>query len=111
MAEFPRKLKLIYSANSIDDLGEIWDWNAAQHGETHANQYLEFLKKHILRIVESKNPGKEVPTRDSFRYLVIKRRNRGYGHIIIFQIEEESMLILHYYHTAQDWQTKIDKEK
>ena len=111
MAEFSRKLKPIYSAESIADLDEIWDWNAAQHGEIHASQYREFLKLQTLKLTELKNPGREVPTRTTYRYAVIKRRQRGYGHIVIFQIEGEVMTILHYYHTAQDWQTKVGKEK
>ena len=43
MAEFPVKLSIVYSSESLDDLDLIWEWNAREHGVKHANRFREFL--------------------------------------------------------------------
>jgi plasmid stabilization system protein ParE len=44
------------------------------------------------------------------RYIRIGRRKRGHGHIAVYRVDEDAVRVLHIFHTAQDWQTKLAAE-
>lgn len=87
MARFPSKLTLLYTPESLEDLAEIWQWNAEQKGEPHANRYVTFLRAQTEKLANIENAGRPVATRDGYRYVTIRRRTRGYGHVAIFEID------------------------
>ncbi len=109
MARVPSRLTVNYSTQSLRDLGEIWDWNADEYGVQRADNYVSFLRRETLKLANSTNPGREVDSADHFRYHVITRRSRGYGHVVVFVIEAENLFVLRYFHTSQDWETKFDQ--
>ena len=90
MARVPSRLTVNYSTQSLRDLGEIWDWNADEYGVQGADNYVSFVRRENLRLASSKNPGRQILSADRFRYHIIKRRSRGYGHVVVFAIEAEN---------------------
>jgi hypothetical protein len=40
-------------------------------------------------------------------YIVIQRSKRGHGHVAIYEIIDNKVNVIDYYHTAQDWQSKL----
>jgi plasmid stabilization system protein ParE len=111
MARITPKLTIEYTVESIADLDKVWDWNAEQYDEAHASRYIEFLKKKVGKLVATNYPGKPVPTHESYRYEILKRRSRGHGHLAVFQIVGSILRILRFYHSSQDWQKKIAKDQ
>ena len=110
MARESRKLTLNFSRRALADLESIWEWNAKQYGFSRADRYFEFLKSATVKLILSPNPGRPVPTSTIYRYAVLKRRSKGYGHIVVFMVEGQTLHVWRYYHTSQDWQTKLTDE-
>jgi len=46
------------------------------------------------------------PQAPRFRYRLI-RKGRGHGYVAIYKIVDSTVEVIHYYHTAQDWQGKL----
>lgn len=109
MARVPRGLTVKFSADSGRDLAEIWDWNATTRGERHAESYVHFLRAETRKLARFENPGQVIPSNPSLRYHTIKRRARGYGHVVIFWIEAETFHVFRYFHTSQDWENKLEE--
>jgi plasmid stabilization system protein ParE len=102
-------LILDYSPQALSDLDVIWDWNANHYGDAHASQYLEFLHRQTEKL-KINSLGLPVPTRPEYLYLTIRRRSKGHGHVVVFEIAGNRIHVLRYFHTSQDWQsTLIDK--
>jgi len=40
-------LDIVYSAKALKQLDEIWNWNEERYNASHADQYVEFLERHI----------------------------------------------------------------
>lgn len=110
MARHARRLTLEYTAESIADLDEIWEWNAERFGVDHANRYIAFLKIQCGKLTTTETPGRPVPTRDRYRYSIIKRRSKGHGHVAVFELAGRVLRLLRYFHTSQDWQSKLAEE-
>ncbi len=100
-------LTLVYSPESLADLDEIWEWNARQHGVTHADTYIAFLKSATLKLTQSVTPGEPVPTSSLYRCDILRHRRKGHGHMVAFTVESQTLFVWHYYHTSQDWQNKL----
>ena len=99
-------LILEYTPEALSDLDGIWDWNAATYGIAHADRYIEFLQKQTDRLRQHIQ-GRSVPTRPDFKYVTIKPRRKGHGHIVVYEIVEHRIRVLRYFHTSQDWQNKM----
>ena len=110
LARKPHKLTVSYSPKAQASLDEIWDWNARHYGRDHAQRYIEFLQVETDKLVSAYLRGRRVPTRTEYRYITIKRRTRGYGHVAVYEIIGDAVEILDYFHTAQDWQNKLAEE-
>lgn len=110
MARVPPELTVVFSASSVRDLEQIWEWNASTRGEWHANKYIHFLRHETGRLAERESPGREVPTNSSLRYHTLKLRPKGHGHVIIFFIEGKFLHVLRYFHTSQDWENIVVKD-
>ena len=104
MARGPLKLEVEYTTQALADLNVVWDWNVEQRGVRHADDYLAFLKAGTLKVARSPNPGRPVPTAEIYRYALIRRRRKGYGHLAVFIVEGQTFRVLRYFHTSQDWQ-------
>lgn len=100
-------MTLLFSPESLRSLDAIWLWNAEQHGPDHADHYLAFLLSETRRLITSPLVGSVVPLRPALRYLLLRRRKRGHGHVIVYQIAGQTIRVLDYFHTAQDWQQKV----
>lgn len=107
MARDSRKLTLDYSTEALADLEVIWEWNAKQRSVADADRYVDFLKSATLKLTRSITPGQPIPTSTIYRYAILKRRRKGYGHVVVFTIEGQMLRVWRYYHTSQDWQTKL----
>lgn len=107
MARVPRKLIVSFSTASSRDLAEIWEWNANSRGERHANGYVNFLRAETRKLARFDSPGRVIPANPTLRYHTIKRRSSGYGHVVIFWIEEDILHVVRYFHTSQDWESKL----
>jgi plasmid stabilization system protein ParE len=99
-------LTIDYTPEALADLDAIWDWNAANDGNDHADRYIEFLQGQTERL-RSNVQGRPVPTRPDFRYLTIRRRRKGHSHIVVYELVENRIRILRYFHTSQDWQNNL----
>jgi len=111
MARKPPKLTVAYSPEAHTSLDEIWDWNARRYGRDHATRYIEFLQNETDKLDTDYLRGRRVPTRPEYRYITIKRRQPGYGHVAIDEIVGDTVKILDYFHTAQNWQAKLAEEE
>ena len=111
MARVQRKLTVHFTAYSLRDLDEIWDWNAKTRGERPADSYLNFLRAETRKLTQSVDPGRAVPSNPTLRYHSIKRRSGGYGHVVIFWIEDGILHVFRYFHTSQDWENTLRNQK
>lgn len=106
-----RTLKIVYSVTALGDLDGIWDWNAKTHGLDHAASYVEFLEQQINTLGSNSQKGHVVSNRPDLRYLLIRRRNRGHGHLAVYSVGDDAINVLHIFHTAQDWHNKLMEEQ
>jgi plasmid stabilization system protein ParE len=90
-------------------LDAIWDWNAAAHSREHAVSYLEFLLNHIEGLDVRHEQGNPVGRGTNLRYILIRRKSRGHGHVAVYRINAVTVDVLHDFHTAQNWQSKLDE--
>jgi plasmid stabilization system protein ParE len=107
MAQRPRQLRLRFSLLVKPRLAEIWRWNADKYGESHATEYLKFLRNKTRALRSEYLRGREVPGHTSYRYMTFKKRARGHGYVIVYQVLETEVYIFDYFHTAQDWTTQL----
>lgn len=80
MARVPRKLTVVFSADSSRDLAEIWEWNANTRGERHANSYVNFLRVETRKLARLDSPGRVIPSNPTLRYHTIKKPMLGVSH-------------------------------
>jgi plasmid stabilization system protein ParE len=107
MARRKRALKLEFTATAQADLLAIWDWNASQYGEAHADKYIETLFAAARRLCRSPESGMPIAEFIGLRRYLVKKRSKGHGHFIIYREEGEQLQVLHLYHSAQDWRRKL----
>jgi plasmid stabilization system protein ParE len=106
VAKSPR-LNVTRSPVAISSLDAIWDWNAKTYGVNHANQYIDFLRAETRKLATDYPLGKRMPSYPGLLYVLIRRRRKGYGHIIVYRVKDETVHVLNYFHTAQDWQRHL----
>jgi plasmid stabilization system protein ParE len=103
-------LKVVYSARAIRQLNEIWNWNFERYGEAHADGYIEFLQTCIDALAKYPTRGKLIESRPGVRYYVMSRKAKGHAHIAIYSAAEKSLNVSHIFHSAQNWQRKIESD-
>jgi len=111
MAEKAHELTVSLSLNAQTTLDQIWVWNAEHYGVDHADRYMAFLQAATDKLATEYRSGKPVPTRPAFSYIVIRRRRKGHGHLAVYEVVGDVVHVLDYFHTAQDWQTRIAEEE
>ena len=107
MARKPPQLKVVISPRALNALDEIWDWNAGRYDVDHADNYVDFLTKKTKGLASAYLTGRVVATAPELRYIVIKRTSKGQGHVAVYEITDDQVNVLNFYHTAQDWQGKL----
>jgi plasmid stabilization system protein ParE len=110
MAGESGNLSVSLSPAALLALDEIWDWNARHYGVNHADQYIAFLLAETTKLATTYFKGKPVPSMPRLSYIVIRRRRNGHGHLAVYELIDDVIQVLHFYHSAQDWQTKLAKE-
>ena len=106
-AEKRGTLKVVYSTQALRQLDEIADWNEQQYGSEHAAQYIEFLERHIDALANKYELGLKLGSRPDLRYIQIRRRSKGHGHVAVYKINGDRVDVLHVFHTAQNWRAKL----
>ena len=101
------RLFVAYSPVALQELDAIWDWNETTYGREHAARYVEFLERHIDALAENYVRGRTVESRPEFRYLLMRRKSKGHGHVAVYRISGQQINVLHVFHTAQDWQQDL----
>jgi len=104
-------LTVVYAAKALKELDEIWDWNRRHYSSDHADQYIEFLQRHIDALCTDHRHGKQVGSRPDLSYILIRRKSKGHGHLAVYSADETQVNVLHVFHSAQDWQNKLLDEQ
>lgn len=107
MAGRTPRLRVVISTRALKTLDKIWDWNAKKYNAEHAQDYIDFLKRKARGLATGYLVGKIVPSAPELRYLTIKRSPRGHGHVAVYHIYGDVVEVANFYHTAQDWQSKL----
>jgi plasmid stabilization system protein ParE len=100
-------VKVVITPEAQDELADIWAWDAKERGIVHADRYLDFLTKSIFALTGTYASGASVSTRPDYRFIVIRRRSKGHGHVAVYTVGETQVTVLHVFHTAQDWQARV----
>jgi plasmid stabilization system protein ParE len=100
-------VKVVLSLDAEADLTEIWLWNAEERGVRHADDYISFLREHIAKLETRSDIGTKIDLGPDYRYILMKRRSGGHGHIAVYQIRSDEILVVHVFHTSQDWRAKL----
>jgi plasmid stabilization system protein ParE len=51
--------------------------------------------------------GRVVPTNLEFQYKTLLKRSGGHGHVVVYKVNPGEVNVVDYFHSAQDWQTKV----
>jgi addiction module RelE/StbE family toxin len=108
MARKPPRLTVDITPNARRDLHSIWDYNCDTYDVDHADRYMDFLADQTKKLRTEYLQGKSVPTRPDYRYRSI-RKGRGHGYVLVYQVVNDAVEVIHYFHTAQDWQGKLEQ--
>ena len=101
------RLVVVYSPEALDEIDEIAAWNQINYGDARAIQYIKFLTGHIDRLEANYPKGRKVDGRADLRYIQIRKRSKGHGHVALYTVDPGAVTIIHVFHTSQDWQSKI----
>jgi plasmid stabilization system protein ParE len=111
MAARSREREIRLSAAALETLQQIWLWNAEHYGPDHADGYRRFLEQAIGTLARPETVGRPIAERPTLRYLLIRRRAGGHGHVAVFEATGSQVIVLRVFHTAQDWQARIETDK
>ena len=109
-AKARRTLPVTYAPAALQELDAIWDWNEKSYGRTHAAGYLDYVERQLARLGRWHGQGAIVSVRPDLRYIIIRRKAKGHGHVVVYRVSEIEVSVLHVFHTAQDWQSKVTHE-
>lgn len=85
----------------------IWEWNATEHGVRRADSYIAFLELELWKVAENPAIGLSIEEYPGLPRHLAKRRSRGHGHIIFYRMTDAAIEVIHLFHSAQDWNTKL----
>jgi len=108
MAGRKPRLNVRFSAEAQAELLAIWSWTAELYSERRADRYVEKLLEYVELISENPGAGSPVPEFPGVRRSLYRPRRARFGHIIFFRAVEKELQILHFFHTAQDWQSRMN---
>jgi len=99
---------VLLSPQAVDELDEIWRWNAERYSPAHADAYLEFLKSRIHALGHHPLQGRTLSLRLGMRYVMLRRSSGGHGHVVVYRVDKTALQILHIFHTSQDWPRRLE---
>ena len=76
MAASPPQLIVVYARPVRRELGEIWDWNAAEYGATHATDYVRYLELRIDGLRTKYGDGKPISKRPHLMEITFRRSRK-----------------------------------
>ncbi|HEX3871667.1 MAG TPA: type II toxin-antitoxin system RelE/ParE family toxin [Pirellulales bacterium] len=106
-----KKLSVIYAWSALRELDIIWEWNEKTYSRRHAADYMAFLEEHINALGRRYEHGKTLNLRADLRYIVIRRKAKGHGHIAVYRYDDKEVNVLHVFHTAQNWPVTLTAEQ
>lgn len=102
-------MNVVYTPVALDELDEVWDWNAQRHDANHATEYVRFLRDGIDSLSRDYGDGKVVEANVDLRYTTLRRRSKADGHVVVYRVDAtaQTVRVLHVFHTKQDWRSRI----
>ena len=102
-------MNVVYTPVALNELDEVWDWNARRHDANHATEYIRFLKDGIANLSREPTSGSVVEADADLRYINLKRRSKADGHVVVYRVDDaaQTVRVLHVFHTKQDWQSRL----
>jgi len=94
----------VFSKEAENDLLEIYRYGFINYGESKVDLYIEVLKEKCQFLADMPNLG---PDRDEFNPPVKIHHHRK--HLIIYVIEDDSILIVRVLHDRMDIQQHMEK--
>jgi toxin ParE1/3/4 len=110
MASPKPTLTVLRSPIANDELDGIWRWNAQRYSPIHADTYLRYLEDGIDGLEREYPKGKMVIVRPDLRYIIVRRKAKGHGHVVVYRFDDKRVDVLHVFHTAQDWPAILSEE-
>jgi plasmid stabilization system protein ParE len=102
-------LIVTYTVHAGESLNSIWSWNAQEYGRDHADDYIAFLRYETGKLGADPFLGRPVRGRRDLRLLTIRRSPKAHGHVAAHQLEPAAVIVMDYFHTAQDIETRINR--
>jgi plasmid stabilization system protein ParE len=103
--------RVVIAAAAVDELADVWRWNAQRYGPAHADAYVAFLKKGIDSLAVRFELGRSLPAQPDIQYVHLRRKSKGHGHVAVYRVNNDAVNVLHVFHTSQDWQTGARPEQ
>ncbi len=100
-------MTVILSPTAVGELYAIWEWNAEHYSPSHADAYVGYLKHRIGHLAKMHAKGKPVSIRPDLRYILVRRKSKGHGHLVVYRVQGQEVHVLHIFHTSQDWQAAL----
>lgn len=106
-----KRLKVLVSPKARNELLAISEYNRENYGDMRAQSYEAFLISGIKKLATTYLKGRPVEDFAELRSVTLKRRTRGDGHIVIYEIMPAEVNILHLFHTKMDVQGRLGSER
>jgi len=102
-------LTVTLSRAADNELDRIYRYTLGEHGLGAADRHMALLQAKMASLSTDYNKGKSVMGWPDLRYLLMKKRNSGDGHIAVYRIDEASATVEVWFifHTKQDWENKL----
>lgn len=97
--------RVVRSWTAVRQLDEIWQWNIARYGRSHADSYSRYLEEAIDALATGYEKGETIIAWPNVRHMLIRRKNKGHGHIVVYRVNNDRIDVLRVFHTAQDWRS------
>ncbi len=110
MAARSVKMTVVVAPAVVNELYAIWTWNAERYGSRHADAYLRFLERSTSDLAFRFAQGTPLGQRNDWRYILLRRKANGHGHLAVYYYDERVIHVLHVFHTAQDWPSQLDDQ-
>ena len=109
MASRKPQLKVSLSHPVANELDEIYRYNIRKRGRAAADRYITFLNAKLDSLAVEYDRGKAVESRPDLRYMLMKKRTSGDGHIAVYYIDDAAATVdvRFIFHTKQDWENQL----
>lgn len=108
MARQPPRLTLVVTPNAQRDLRGLWRYTADNHGQAKADAYIDLLDQETVKLETDYFRGRSAAKGSDVRHITV-RKGQGHGHVVVYRIVCETVEVLRYFHTAQDWKGNIER--